>query len=102
MTEIINLYYDKEKKNPIAVNIDFGIVEAGKEEERIIYIENKLPVKLDLEYILNEKDKIEIISAPVELRYQEVKGIKFKIKTKLFEMKPLKDIISIKASWLVS
>jgi len=100
--EVVNLYYDEEKTKKIGEEIDFGIVEAGREEERIIYIQNELPFKINLTYELKKEDKIELISSPDYLDSKRGGEIKFKIKTKLLEMKPLRDIISIKASWIVS
>ncbi len=93
----IEIYYGEEKEEN---NIDLGILESGKEIEKIISVYNKLAYPVNISFELNG-EKIKLRDEFNEIPPGQRKNLTLLIDTKLTELKAPKANIKIKINLVV-
>ena len=96
----INLFLDQAKEKPIDIEVDFGIVKAGETTEKIIYIENVLDVKINLEWDITG-DNISFEELPGEIGPKETTTMILKVSPPITLNKSLKGNIYLKYNYVI-
>lgn len=101
MTHEIKIYMDRAKRIEVTNSIDFGIVKAGENTDRSIFIENKLPFEIGYNLLLTGKD-ISLINKQGNIAAFETVEVKFKLTPKLDTMQPIKADLDFNGRYVIS
>ena len=96
----INIFLDKEKTEKVADEADFGIVKAGEQTIKSLFLENTIDFQIDYELTLTG-DNIGLIKSSGTILPRTTDEIQFVLDPELTIMKPIRAKLDIKIKYLV-
>jgi hypothetical protein len=100
LMQALDIFYDAEKTQKVTGTVDFGVVDAGTEAIRSLFLQNALDYALDVRFRAVGED-IEVSRNVEHIAAHGVEEVQFRITPRLTRMKPITCDIVVDVSYVV-